>query len=109
MGTGPILLPPAVAAAGLGLSSIWLIIIAILSVMGAEFVLEVINFKSLYYKTLSIVNCIKIYGALDYSDRESCEVPLSIKIFLFLILAMNIERLKNYFGMRETIEFSGMG
>jgi hypothetical protein len=22
---------------------------------------------------------------------------------------MNIERLKNYFGMRETIEFSGMG
>jgi Na+/alanine symporter len=41
MGTGPILLPPAVAAAGLGLSSIWLIIIAILSVMGAEFVLEV--------------------------------------------------------------------
>ena len=75
MGTGPILLPPAVAAAGLGLSSIWLIL-AILSVMGAEFVLEVINFKSLYYKTLSIVNCIKIYGALDYSDRESCEVPV---------------------------------
>jgi hypothetical protein len=54
------------------------------------------------------VNCIKIYGALDYSDRESCEVPLSIH-HIILFLAMNIERLKNYFGMRETIEFSGMG
>jgi amino acid permease len=41
MGTGPILLPPAVAAAGVGLSSIWIVLIAILSVMGAEFVIEV--------------------------------------------------------------------
>ena len=46
MGTGPILLPPAVAAAGLGLSSIWLITIAVLSVIGAEFVLEVTYFNN---------------------------------------------------------------
>jgi amino acid permease len=52
MGTGPILLPPVVAGAGVLLSAGVLIIMALLSFIGAEFIIE----------SLSIANCIKTYG-----------------------------------------------
>ncbi len=52
MGSGPILLPPVVAGAGIGLSVILLLIIAVISVIGAEFVIE----------SLAIANARKYYG-----------------------------------------------
>lgn len=52
MGTGPILLPPVVAGAGVLLSSGMLLIMAVLSIIGAEFIIE----------ALSIANCMKAYG-----------------------------------------------
>lgn len=55
MGTGPILLPPVVAGAGVILSTLVLSIMGLLSIIGAEFIIE----------SLSIANCMKIYGAKE--------------------------------------------
>lgn len=41
MGTGPILLPPAIANAGIALGGVWLIIMYFFSSIGAEYVIEV--------------------------------------------------------------------
>jgi amino acid permease len=49
MGTGPILLPPVVASAGIGLSVILLLILALISIIGAEFIIE----------SLGVANCLK--------------------------------------------------
>ncbi len=49
MGTGPILLPPAVANAGVGLGVILIILLALISIIGAEFIVE----------SLAIANSIK--------------------------------------------------
>ena len=49
MGTGPILLPPVVAAAGYALSTGLLLIMVLLSTIGAEFMVEV----------LALTNCLK--------------------------------------------------
>ena len=52
MGTGPILLPPVVAAAGILQSCVLLLVMILLSTIGAQFVIE----------TLGITNCMKRYG-----------------------------------------------
>lgn len=43
MGTGPLVLPPAVAAAGLALGTILLVIMGIISVITAEYLVECLS------------------------------------------------------------------
>jgi amino acid permease len=43
MGTGPILLPPVVASAGFGLSTIVLLVIMLFSIIGAEYLIEILS------------------------------------------------------------------
>jgi len=58
MGTGPILLPPVIASAGLLLGAGVLLVMVLLSLIGAEFIIE----------ALSIANCMKRYGERDQSQ-----------------------------------------
>lgn len=60
MGTGPILLPPVIASAGLLLSAGVLLVMVLLSLIGAEFIIE----------ALSIANSIKRYGVRDSSKVQ---------------------------------------
>lgn len=58
MGTGPILLPPAIAGSGIGLAALVLFIMYFLSQMAGEFVIEVIVF--FLCQILAIINSIKL-------------------------------------------------
>ena len=61
MGTGPILLPPVVAASGIGLSALVLAIIMVTSIMGAEFLIEI----------LSITNCMNNHPLIKTNNNSS--------------------------------------
>ena len=61
MGTGPILLPPVVAASGIGLSTIVLSVIMVTSIMGAEFLIEI----------LSITNCMNNHPLIKTNNNSS--------------------------------------
>lgn len=73
MGTGPILLPPAIAAAGIILGGLWLVLMLFFSSMGAEFVVEV---KFINNKTLSITNAINQNSSGD-PEKEKCLVDVN--------------------------------
>lgn len=60
LGTGPIIIPPIFLLAGIGLSSIWMIVIGFLSYLASEMIVE----------SISLCNAIKVLNAHKNSAQK---------------------------------------
>lgn len=101
MGTGPILLPPAIADAGIILGGLWLLFMYFFSSAGAEFVVEV---KILLFQALSITN------AMSNNDNSNKLLKLVNNYSVSSDDSQNqIDDPREIFALKNTLEYGKMG